>query len=101
MASVFVNVALAAGVFVCFSFLVCGAGVLVCFVVGELQRIGRTRANRRKEALYEDLAAAKAREEVLKRQARLKKERIAAKKMRDEEVLEFEEIRKQVLDGAE
>ena len=101
MASVFINVAIAAGVFVCFSLVVCGAGILLCFVVGELQRIGRERATKRREALYEDLAASKARDDILKRKARLKKERLAAKRMRDEEVQEFEEMRKKVLDGAE
>lgn len=85
----------------CFGSLLFGTVVLCCFIAGEFQRYGRKRATRRREALYEDLAAAKARDEILKRKARLQKEKIAAKKMRDEEVLEFEEIRKQVLDGAE
>lgn len=100
MASAVINMGIALVVFTCFGVLVFMTGVLICFVVGELQRIGRKRATKRKEALEEDLAAAKARDEIRKRKDRLKKERIAAKRMRDEEVLEFEELRKQVLDGA-
>lgn len=88
-------------------FLLClgvvGAGAiwLVCFIAGELQRIGRKRATANREALEESLALQKAKDEMRKRDIRLAKERVAAAKMRDNEIDIFEEMRRKVANDLE
>lgn len=87
--------------FVCAGSLGFGAIILLCFIVGELQRMGRKRAGKKREDLEDSLALAKAREEIRKRKIRLNKERLAIRRMRDDEPDIFEELRKKVSNDLE
>lgn len=64
-----------------------GSIILICFIAGECQRIGRKRAAKKKLVLEKGFEHLKARDEIAKRERRLTKEREARKSMWEDDTI--------------
>lgn len=75
----------------CLGAVAAGAVMLVCFIAGELQKIGRKRGQKRRADFETDMMRA-ARRDIEKRALRLDKERKARKAMSEDDERHLEGI---------
>lgn len=68
-----------------------GSLILICYIVGELQRMGRKRMQRKKAAFETDMLQA-ARREMERRALRLHKEKKALESMSEADEVHFSKI---------